>query len=256
MGRIFITGSSDGLGLLAAERLIDDGHDVTLHARNEPRAEDARLAAPGAEGVLVGDLASLHETRRLADRANVTGPFDAVIHNAGVYLGPRAETGDGFPRVVQINVLAPYLLTALMLRPKRLVYLTSGLSRSGVPDLGDLTWTTRDWDGMQAYADSKLWIATLSSALARRWPEVRANAVNPGWVPTKMGGAGAPDDLAAGAETQVWLAAGEGAAADLTGEYLFHQTPSDKPAGVDDEAMQEALLHRLERLTGVGLPPA
>src|SRR3954454_7410653 len=143
MGRIFVTGSADGLGLLAARRLIERGHEVTLHARNDRRAADAREAAPGASDVLVGDLGSLAQTRELAAAAEAGGAFDAVIHNAGIYLlNRREETEDGLSRVFQVNVLAPYVLTALMTPARRLVYLTSGMAHSagGGPDLDDLGW--------------------------------------------------------------------------------------------------------------------
>ena len=105
-----------------------------------------------------------------------------------------------------MNVLAPYLLTALINRPARLIYLSSGMHTSGRAALDDLDWNDRPWDGVQAYCDSKLLVTTLAAAVARYWPDVRSNAVDPGWVPTRMGGPHATDDLALGHDTQVWLA--------------------------------------------------
>src|SRR6202171_4806631 len=134
MGRVLITGSSDGLGLMAAQRLLAAGHEVVLHARNEGRARDAQTAAPKAHGVVVGDLASIAETRALAEQANRMGPFDAVIHNAGVGdRERRIETVDGREHIFAINVLSPYLLTALIEQPQRLVYLSSGMARRRTP---------------------------------------------------------------------------------------------------------------------------
>lgn len=256
MSRIFITGSADGLGLMAARLLIAAGHTVTLHARSQQRAEQALAAAPGAAGALTGDLASIRQTRVLAEHANALGSFDAVIHNAGVgYREPRRiETEDGLEHVFQINVLAPYLLTALMLPPKRLVYLSSGMHRSGDPDLSDLQWARRRWDGAQAYSDSKLFDAVLAFAVARRRPDVYANALEPGWVPTKMGGPGAPDDLAQGPETQVWLAASDDPAALVSGHYFYHRRPRATHPAVHDITVQEGLLQACEQLTGVALP--
>ncbi len=174
MSRLLITGSSDGLGLMAAKRLIASGHQVILHARNQGRARDAQTAATKAYGMMVGDLASIAETRGLADQANRLGPFDAVIHNAGVGDGERrVESVDGLEHIFAINVLAPYLLTALIEQPKRLIYLSSGMHRGGDPDLTDLQWKRRRWNGSQAYSDSKLFDAALALALARRWPAVR-----------------------------------------------------------------------------------
>jgi NAD(P)-dependent dehydrogenase (short-subunit alcohol dehydrogenase family) len=82
MARIFITGSADGLGQLAAKALVDEGHEVVLHARNEKRGREALEKVPGALDVLTADLGNLEETKDLASKANALGPFDAVIHNA------------------------------------------------------------------------------------------------------------------------------------------------------------------------------
>src|SRR5580693_10765030 len=107
MARVLITGSSDGLGLMAGELLAHVGHAVTLHARNAQRAVDARRALPAAEQVVVGDLASIEEARQVAEQANALGLYDAVIHNAGVgYREPRrVETVDGLSQVFAVNVL-------------------------------------------------------------------------------------------------------------------------------------------------------
>src|SRR5690349_6471284 len=193
MARIFITGSSTGLGLLAAQRLLAQGHEVIGHARNEQRAADLREELPGAP-IVLGDLSLIAETRSVAEQVNTLGQPDAVIHNAAVYRLPRRiETGDGLCLTFAVNVLAPYLLTALIKRPDRLVYLTSGMQSSGTANLDDAQWTRRSWDWMQAYSESKLFDTMLALGVARRWPQVHANAVNPGWVPTRMGGTGAPD---------------------------------------------------------------
>ena len=84
MARIFITGSSDGLGLMAARFLVDQGHEVVLHGRNEGRSREALAAAAGARGVVSGDLSTIAGARTLADEVNKLGRFDAVIHNAGI----------------------------------------------------------------------------------------------------------------------------------------------------------------------------
>src|SRR5260370_1274776 len=226
MSKVLITGSSDGLGLRAAQRLLAAGHEVILHARNQGRARDAMTAAPNANGVVVGDLGSIAETRGLADQANRLGLFDAVIHNAGVCNRERRiETVDGLEHIFAINVLAPYLLTALIKQPKRLIYLSSGMHRAGDPDLADLQWKRRRWDGTQAYSDSKLFDGVLALALARRCPAVLSNAVDPGWVATKMGGRGGPDGLDPGSETQAWLAVSQDSDALGSGAYFYHKKP-------------------------------
>jgi NAD(P)-dependent dehydrogenase (short-subunit alcohol dehydrogenase family) len=256
MARVLITGSSDGLGLMAAELLAHVGHAVTLHARNNQRAGDARRQLPAAEHVVVGDLASIEETRQVADQANVLGRYDAVIHNAGVgYREPsRIETIDGLSHVFAINVLAPYLLTALITPPSRLVYLSSGMHRGANPDLDDLQWIGRHWNGAEAYAESKLYDVVLAFAVTRRWPDVLSNALEPGWVPTKMGGPGAPDDLSLAAVTQVWLAVSDDPAATVTGNYFYHQRPRDVHPAARSADIQDSLLNSCAELTGVVLP--
>jgi NAD(P)-dependent dehydrogenase (short-subunit alcohol dehydrogenase family) len=253
--RVLITGSADGLGLMAARLLVDAGHDVTLHARNPQRAEVARAGVPSAEAVLIGDLSSIAETRDVAEQANALGRYDAVIHNAGVgnREPARIETVDGLSRVFAVNVLAPYLLTALIEPPSRLVYLSSGLHAGGDPDLGDLQWTHRRWNGFQAYSDSKLFDVLLAFAVARRWTEVRSNAVTPGWVATKMGGPGASDDLSLGPRTQAWLAVSDDPSALVTGELFYHQGVIETHPAARDVAVQEALLATCQDLTGVAL---
>src|ERR1700689_1180800 len=228
MARIFITGSADGLGLMAAEILARQGHAVTLHARNDRRGQDARRGLPSAEAIVTGDLGTHPGVRQVAEAANVPGRFDAVIHNVGVgYREPRVETDDGLEHVFAINVLAPYLLTALVTTPDRLIYLSSGMHRGGDAALADPQWARRPWNGAQAYSDSKLFDVALAFAVARRWPAVLSNALEPGWVPTKMGGPGAPDDLSLAAVTQVWLAVSDDPAATVTGGYFYHQQPRD-----------------------------
>ena len=256
MARVFITGSSDGLGLMAGRLLIEQGHSVVLHARNGARKRDAEAAAPGAEAVVVGDLASIAQTRGVADQVNALGAFDAVIHNAAVGFRERRriQTEDGLAHVFAVNTLAPYLLTALIQRPRRLVYVSSELHRRGDASLADLNWETRPWRGNQAYSDTKLHDALLACAIARRWPGVRSNALEPGWVATKMGGAHATGDLDAAHRTQAWLAVGDDPATAATGGYFFHMQPRKPSGALHDHARQDMLLAACARISGVALP--
>jgi NAD(P)-dependent dehydrogenase (short-subunit alcohol dehydrogenase family) len=256
MARIFITGSSEGLGLMAAQLLAGEGHQVTLHARNAARAADARRSLPAAEAFVVGDLSSIAETRRLAGSINTSGKYDAVIHNAGVgYREPhRIETLDGLKRVFAINVLAPYLLTALITPPGRLVYLSSGMHTGGNASLDDPQWNTRRWNGAQAYADSKLFDVVLAFAVARRWPRVFSNALEPGWVPTKMGGPSAPGDLSLASVTQAWLAVSDDPAARVTGQYFYHQKLHHVDPAARRTDLQDKLLAYCARLTSTPHP--
>jgi NAD(P)-dependent dehydrogenase (short-subunit alcohol dehydrogenase family) len=256
VSRVLVTGSADGLGLGTVRLLISQGHQVVGHARNDSRATTLRKAAPGVEEVVVGDLSSKAETEAVAIAANKHGRFDAVIHNAGIGYRDRLKvaTVDGHAAVLAVNVLAPYLLTALIERPSRLVYLSSGMLQGGNASTDDLDWERRRWNGTQAYSDSKLYDAVLACAVARRWPDVLSNAVNPGWVATRMGGRGAPDDFDEGCATQAWLAVSDEPAATVSGEYFFHQRPQRTPAAVRSAGFQDELLSALEGLTGTALP--
>src|SRR4051794_12302479 len=152
MARVFVTGSADGLGRAAAQTLLGDGHEVVVHARSNDRLTAVRGLVDRGAAAVVGDLSDIDQTRAIAEQVNELGRMDAVIHNAGVYTGPH---------ILPVNIVAPYLLIALIDRPHRLIYL------------------------------SKLFVTTLSAAVARLLPDVLSNAVDPGWVPTRMGGPGA-----------------------------------------------------------------
>jgi NAD(P)-dependent dehydrogenase (short-subunit alcohol dehydrogenase family) len=257
MAIVFITGSSDGLGRAAAQSLLDAGHKVVLHARSAKRAATIANLASRSAGVVVGDLSSAAETLDIADQVNAIGRMDAVIHNAGIYSErSRGSTPEGHASILAVNTLAPYILTALIARPDRLVYLSSGLHSGGAGSLGDLDWKTRTWDPGKAYAESKLHVVALAFALARRWPKVLSNAVNPGWVRTKMGGSGAPVDLDTGQRTQSWLAVSDEPAALVSGRYWHHMRQEQPASEASDPNFGEQLIVKLADLTGVTLPDA
>ena len=247
MSSIPVTGSMDGLGRSTARMLIDAGHDVFVHARSAARAQGA--AGFGEAGVIVGDLASREETIDAADQVNALGRLDAVVHNAGVYDAERIPTPEGHSRVLAVNVLAPYLLTVLIRRPSRLVYLSSDMHPPEDRSLRDIDWVLRPWRSSQAYSDSKLFVTALAPAVARRWPDVRSNAVDPGWVRTKMGGPGAPGDLRSGSDTQAWLAASNDPATDVTGGYWHRRRRQEPAAAAADADFQDSLLDELARMT-------
>ena len=255
MSRIFISGSSTGLGLMAGELLTSQGHQVVLHARNPARAEDAKRALPNAEGVVVGDLETIAGAKVVATRVNALGQFDAVIHNAAAgYREGHRVTSDGLPHVFAINTLATYILTALIKRPKRLVYLSSGMHHHADANLDDILWKKRPWNGSSAYAESKLHDTILAFAIARRWPDVLSNALEPGWVPTKMGGPGAPDDIDQAHLTQAWLAVSDDPAARTTSGYFYHLRPREPNPLARDTALQDQLLDICGKISGIHLP--
>jgi NAD(P)-dependent dehydrogenase (short-subunit alcohol dehydrogenase family) len=256
MARIFITGSADGLGSLAAKLLVSQGHHVVLHARNEERGRQALNKVPGAEKVLTADLSSIEETKNLAADVNSIGGFDAVIHNAGVYNQRYGHTvtRDFQQMVITINTLAPYILTCLIQKPKRLIYLSSGLHSQGDPGLDILTNITKAKSVYQTYSDTKLHDLILSMVVARKWPDVYSNAVDPGWVPTKMGGAGASDNLEKGFQTQAWLAVSDDDNAKVSGHYFYHQKQKYYLPKAGDVKVQDKFLGLCEQITGVGFP--
>ena len=257
MARVLVTGSSDGIGLMAGRLLLQEGHEVTFHARNEERAAHLRRAvAGGGPTVVIGDLASLDQTRSVAEQANGIGGHDAVIHNAGIgFHRPARETSDdGHELTFAVNVLAAYVLTALVDRPGRLIYLSSGMHRGGTPSLDDLEWTRRRWNGAQAYSDTKLFDVALAFWMARRWPDVPSSAVEPGWVATNMGGPGAPDDLEAAPVTQCWLAVSEDPQTKVTGGYWYHRGRREAHPAASDPRFQDALIDCCASLSGVPPP--
>jgi len=240
--RVFITGSADGLGLATARTLLDDGHQVVVHVRGQHRLPAVQeLLAHGAVPV-IGDFADFDQTLDVADQVNALGQMDAVIHNAGVYSGPT---------VLAVNVVSPYALTALIRPPHPPVYLSSGMHRSGRPNLAGIDW--RGGHASGSYSDSKLFVSTLAAAVARLWSDVFSNAVDPGWVPTKMGGPNAPDDLRLGYVTQAWLATSDSAEARTSGGYWHHRRRLEPHPAVHDLDFQGRLLDALANATGVPL---
>ena len=238
--RVLVTGSADGLGKLTCGALLDAGHDVVAHVRSDGRrAAASGLVDRGAE-LVVGDLADLDEVRAMAAQVEALGRMDAVIHNAGVYSGPQ---------IAAVNVVAPFVLTASLARPQRLVFVSSGMHRGGRPFTDGNPFAGRT--SRVSYSDSKLYVTALALSLARLWPRVLSNAVDPGWVPTRMGGPSAPDDLGLGHRTQEWLATSSDAEALTSGGYWHHQRRREPHPSARDEQFQDRLLAALAEVIGV-----
>jgi NAD(P)-dependent dehydrogenase (short-subunit alcohol dehydrogenase family) len=255
MARVFITGSADGLGQMAAALLVKQGHQVVLHARNEDRGRYAMSKVPGAERVLIADLSSMEETKNLAAEVNSSGHFDAIIHNAGVYqVSIQDQTVDGLPLLFTVNSLAPYILTAMIQKPERLVYLSSGMHMQGNSRPNSLEYTSSGFRNTVTYSDTKLHDIILCKAVARIWTGVYANAVNPGWVPTRMGGSAATDNLEKGFQTQVWLAVSDDEKAKVSGRYFYHQKENRYLAAADDISLQEKFISLCAQISGIDFP--
>ena len=242
MALIFITGSSDGLGLLTAKSLVEKGYQVVLHARDEKRKLDTLGKLKGTIDIVTGDLSDVDQTKKLAQKVNALGKFETVIHNAGVY---NASAEDIF----KVNVLAPYILSCLIQRPKRLIYVSSGMHEQGRTDID----FSEKGIKRITYSDSKFYVLLLSFAISRRWSNVYSNTVDPGWVPTKMGGSGATDSLQKGYETQVWLATDNNNAA-VSGHYFYHKEESNYKPEANNIVFQEELLKACSKLSGISFP--
>ncbi|MGO4592246.1 SDR family NAD(P)-dependent oxidoreductase [Leifsonia sp. 2TAF2] len=240
MARILVTGAGSGLGFGAARELAEDGHTVIGHVRSLDRAGELREVLGDAAVLIPAELSDESEVRELAARVAEAGGVDAVIHNAGVIDGPG---------ILPVNVVAPYVLTALV-PAARHVYLSSGMHRGGHPRLDGLDWSGRR--ATASYSDSKLMVTALAAAVPRLRPGVFSNAVDPGWVPTRMGGRSAPDDLELGHRTQVWLAEGEDPATRTSG-YWHHQRQQRPHPAAADVAFQDALVAALREHTGLAL---
>jgi len=238
MTKIFITGSSDGIGLEAAKILLKEGHEVVLHARNASRAKELEAKLEKPCKILVADLSDRQATQELASAVNLLGEFDVIIHNAGLYQAPKQD-------IFRVNVIAPYILTALIKPPKRLIYIGSNMHTQGLIEPERLTL------GVD-YSTSKLLILMLSFALARRWRDCLVNTVDPGWVRTKMANYNAPDSIADGTETQVWLASDQ--KADVSGGYFYHLKEQKYSPKADNQELQEQLIQKYEALTGIKMP--
>lgn len=240
MAKIFITGSMDGLGLLAARSLISLGNDVYLHARNQERKEAIYKTVVGAKGIVVADLTNIEQIKQLANDVNEIGKFDAVIHNAGVYSASGKD-------IFTVNVLAPYILTCLIEPTNRIIYISSDMHLGGQFNLNDLKSNINKI----TYSDSKLQVLMLCKAFARQRPYAFVNAIHPGWVPTKMGGKEAPDDLQKGYETQVWLSVSNDKEALVNGRYFFHKKQSRYSLEADELVLQDQLITLCAETTGV-----
>ena len=247
MTTICLTGSTDGIGHVAARTLLEQGHRVLVHARSEARGRPVVDALPGDVDLVVADLASLRQVRALGERLRGE-PLDVLVHNAGVWVrgDAPAVTEDGFETTFGVNVLAPHLLTALVAGhlSQRLLWLGSGMAGSGRLRPSALGGAR---EPRQAYADSKAADVALALGWGRRLG-IPSAAVDPGWVRTKLASAGAPGDVASGADTVAWCCTD----APL-GEapYWKDRRPTPVPGRLRDVGLQDAVLAACDRLAGL-----
>jgi NAD(P)-dependent dehydrogenase (short-subunit alcohol dehydrogenase family) len=252
MKKIFITGSTTGLGFIAGELLLKEGHQIILHARSEERAAEAKAKLKKDIPFVIGDLSTLAGMKSVAEQVKSFGQINSIIQNAGVYGNDgEAMTVDGLRTMFAVNVMAPYVLTCLLGKPERMASLSSGLHMGGEASLQDLQWNERTFNSAQAYADSKLFVLMMTKWFARKWNTSYINAVDPGWVPTRMGGAGAPDDLVLGAKTQAWLTTSDDPQALVSGNYFHHQQIKKHNPQADNLDAQEKLIAYLKETSKI-----
>jgi NAD(P)-dependent dehydrogenase (short-subunit alcohol dehydrogenase family) len=128
------------------------------------------------------------------------------------------------------------------------------MHNNATANLDDILWRKRRWNSSTAYAESKLHDVMLGFGVARRWPGVFSNALEPGWVPTKMGGPDAPDDINQAHLTQVWLASSNDPRAQVSGQYFYHlKLRSPNPEAREPE-LQDRLIDICSEISGVAFP--
>jgi retinol dehydrogenase 14 len=242
---VLITGSTDGIGRQAALELASMGATVFVHGRDKARGENVAEEIRKATGnqnvnLLIADLSSLKQVRRLAsDVLDRCSRLDVLVNNAGVFMTERRLTSDEFETTFEVNHLAPFLLTNLLLdllkksAPARIITVSSVAHTRGVMDFENLQ-SEKNFGGYSAYARSKLANVLFTIELAERLAGtgITSNCLHPGVIGTKllrtgfnMQGASTAD----GAETIVYLASSpevEG----VTGLYFENkrQTPSSQ----------------------------
>ena len=269
-----VTGATSGIGKAAATALARMGAQVVLVGRDRGRAE-ATAAQIGSVAthppvVDIADLGVMDQVRALAERLAALDRIDVLINNAGLVLGERRGTPDGFEHVFAVNHLAPFLLTNLLLprltasAPARVITVTSDAHSAARLDLDDPN-LEHGWDSWRSYANSKLANILFTRELARRLhgTGVTANCAHPGVVRTGFGRDARPllrlgVTLARpfllsperGADTIVYLASSPGVA-DETGGYYVRRQRREPSAAARDDAAARKLWQISEELTGL-----
>lgn len=279
--RVLITGATEGIGKAAAFQLAANGFEVILHGRNAEKAalvkQEIQVRYPDAKlDILIADLESRADTVKLADTFNQRyDSLDVLVNNAGGVMNKvRQETVDGWERTIALNVLAPFMCSALLLpalqrRPGAKIINTSSMAHMlGKPNLDDLMYETK-FNAQQAYGDAKLYIILLGVEFARRQQltddpnRIGMYAFHPGVIASNF----AKDSTSVyhhffrwfrpflssvrqGADTMVYLAAQENVDLQNGGYYVKRKKKRARlPANARDVA--EQLWERCESLTGI-----
>lgn len=186
---ILITGSTDGIGKLAAIKLAKDGHELFLHGRNSEKLskviDEVKIASKNEKvGGFVADFSNLDAVRQMAQKIkDKISHLDVLINNAGVFKSPNALNKDGLDLRLVVNYLAPYVLTDELIplletgKNTRIINLSSAAQSTVSKDF--LTGKSQV-SAQEAYAQSKLALTMWSFDLAKRLSNISVIAVNPG----------------------------------------------------------------------------
>jgi NAD(P)-dependent dehydrogenase (short-subunit alcohol dehydrogenase family) len=263
---MLITGSTDGIGKQIALELADRGIKVLIHGRSREKCEAVRYEIQKATGndrmrIYVADFSSFQQVRKLAEEIKSSEDrLDVLVNNAGLYSNHRQLTEDGLEMTFQVNHLAPFLLTVLLLdmmfisTPSRIVNVASTTHQSARVDFDNLQGE-KYYDGYGAYALSKLGNILFTYALARRLAgkDVTVNCLHPGSINTKLLHAGfnsVGHDVGYGAQTPVYLATSpevEG----VSGKYFRHEQETESSSISYDQGLQEQFWKVSEELTNI-----
>ena len=273
---VLITGATSGIGFATAKALAGAGARVVIVSRDAQRGEIARAAISRETGssqldVMQADLASLDSIRALAQRFQAThGSLDVLINNAGVFEPHRRLSADGIEMTFAVNVVAPFLLTELLLErlrqsaPSRIVNVCSAMHASASLEIDDLQFEGRRYGMTRAYGQSKLALLMVTKELARRLrgTEVTVNAVHPGFVASNLGRLGGPVGMSwrlmkplmispeEGAKTSVYLALSP-EVDGVSGGYFAKQSQAPSNPIADNPRLARELWGVLETLVGL-----
>lgn len=262
---VLITGATDGIGKEASRELLRSGAHVLVHGRTHEKAaavaDELRADWSGGRTSSVStDFTSLAAVRRLANEITESYPrLQILVNNAGAYSPARLLTRDGFEQTLQVQYLAPFLLTMELLTllrtnaPARIVNVTSRLHRGAELDLALRgPWP---YDGQTAYASSKLLLTAFTLLLAERLQGtgVVVNAVHPGGVDTKLlraGFGGGGMSVEEGARPVVHLAASP-AMGSVSGRYFERFKEADTDPRLYERSAQARIWQETERALGL-----